>query len=195
MRPIGQWYCKAEKYKPEFWNKIIEKIDDEITEEHKIADSNNNQIKKERTADKKMWNEEIDHYSNTQTKLEKKPEVYKIIKKEHFDHKKSSNEKVDNDNSKNPTNLEEEKHEEHKILEKSEDLKTKTKDLENLIIKAKRDDNQEENKSSEPSNESKKEIIDNEKLTELQKNKMVENMRKKNINIKKYIFASKILYS
>ena len=156
--------------------KIMNRIkEEEKTEEHKIADPNNNQIKKEMTADKKMWNEQIDH-SHTQKKLEKKPEVHTIIKKEHLDHKIPSNEKVDNDNSK-----EEEKHEEHKILEKSEDLKTKTKDLENLIIQVKGDDNHEENKSLEPIDESKKEIIDNKKLTELQENKMVEDIIKKNI--------------
>ena len=55
-------------------------------------------------------------------------------------------------------------------MEKSEDHKTITKDLENLIIQVKGDDNQEENKGLEPSNESKKKIFDNKKLTELQEN-------------------------
>ena len=145
---------------------------------------------------RKPLNEKIDHYSKNQTNSEKKPETYKIIKKEDIQDEIRSNEKIVQDSLNNPINQlnEEEKHEEHKIIGTGEDVKTitpnsngtKQKDPENPIIQIKKDEKEEEQKILESNNGIKVEIIDNNKVTKLQENKNMEELIKKNILLPKH---------
>lgn len=182
---------------------------EEKTEEHIIVEQNTTQIKKEMIDDKKIWDEKIDHYAKNPTYPQKKPEAHKIIKKkEHLQKEIISNEQVINDPLKNPINQlnEEEKQEEHKILDTAnEDNKetiVKQNNSEKIVKITKNENEEEEHKilelnnkcCAEPFNNDKLtkfsdnecEIIDNDRLSKLQENKNIEELIKKNILLSKY---------